>query len=364
MAGNDDKGLVSGGRRARQFSVVRTKSPAARELIIRERLKEDPTLDPETGMPPDLSREAAGRKGKKPTDTPASPEELSLEEAFPIPKFVPNEIVELKKYTGLARLPEEDDRQYRSFLLYAMQDPDRRAQRAVWRALGRNCAESAIANWRKRYSWDERVVMEGSDSAAAVVYGKLYYRRFSMGEVQHLTDNLKQPFKAPNVGNEVPSKLEGLLDAEAKHAEQQSHKRAKLAGQIGDLVMRKIAKTVADDKYEAKLSDVNHVEMLYKVSAASRTSVTAATGNESRADLPHLSERVEQAKKTGDTRILLDALLEDTRELAVIMEVVAAQADADEKSGLAEVFKGSMTFVPPSKTGDTSSEVDVEVAKA
>lgn len=355
MAGKD---LASGGRRSRRWSVIRTTSPAARETIISERLKEDPTLDPATGLPP----KAAKSKGKA---APGGDDEADFaEDQFPIPKFKPDEIVELKRYTGLARLPEETDEQYRCFLLYAMQDPERRSKRAVWRAIGRSGAESKILTWWKKNRWEDRILTDGSDSAAAVVYGKLYYRRFSVGEVRHLADLLKQPFKAPVIKNEVPSKLDGLLEAEAKQAQAQSAHRAKLAGAIGDSVLNKIGKAVSDPEYQPKLSDINHVELLYKVSSQHKTSVTASPGNESRSDLPHLSERVQQAKRTGNPAAILDAILEDSRELALIMEVITAQADADEKSGLSEVFKGTLTFVPPSKTGDTSSEIKSEVAEA
>jgi len=83
---------------------------------------------------------------------------------------------------------------HRAFLLWAMQDPDKRSGKRV--AVGMNRRDNVIWTWSKRWKWADRVAIYGLSSQARAIqaYKKLYQSTFSLHEIAMVEQNMSVPF--------------------------------------------------------------------------------------------------------------------------------------------------------------------------
>ena len=88
-----------------------------------------------------------------------------------------------KRNATIALLDDENERQHRALLLYAMQAPAKRSMRATGHAVG--VSTPTISDWKKKKNWADRILATGPahDAIAQRTYQELYFKDFGMREI-------------------------------------------------------------------------------------------------------------------------------------------------------------------------------------
>lgn len=225
----------------------------------------------------------------------------------------------------LVQRERESERAHRAFLLWAMQSPESRNVSAAARAVGR--AEGTAREWRRRWSWDDRIgsIGEASDAAATAAYREWYYPKWKLREVVEVEDFLAAPFRpeavvAPSVVAEVREAIRGdgkrEAEAEARRKSRRRH-RALVDGAIG-----LVAKRVAAGEVRVSLRDIPTLldlrERLDDGGAASGHGGVVVE-----------SVRVRLARETGSD--VVAALHEDALELTAILGAIRSTSEVPDR---------------------------------
>lgn len=225
----------------------------------------------------------------------------------------------------LVQRERESERAHRSFLLWAMQAPEVRNLSAAARAVGRS--ESTAREWRRRWSWDERIgsIGEASDVAAASAYREWYYPKWKLREIVEVEDYLAAPFRpeavvAPSVVQEVRQAIrgDGLREAEAEARKKARRRhRALVDGALG-----LVAKRVAAGEVKVSLRDIpTLLDLRERLDDGG-----AATGH---GGVVIESVRVRLARETnGD---VVGALHEDALELVAILGAIRSAGEVPDR---------------------------------
>jgi len=231
------------------------------------------------------------------------------------------------------RAHRESARAHRAFLLWAMQDDDRRSVRAAGRAVGR--AEATAREWRGRWSWNTRLEQAGELAAvkAATVYRARYYPEYKLREVVEVEDRMAAPFTPDtpipaSVADAVRDAVKPDTRTDALIERERRAKRAHVS--LVDGALGLIAKRITSGDVRVSLRDIPHLLQL-------RANLTTAGDNNATnngANLPPLeSTRVRHARASnGD---LVQAMHADAMELVAILGAIVSAGTAPTEVGLA-----------------------------
>ena len=221
----------------------------------------------------------------------------------------------------LARRNGESARAHRAFLLWLMQDDERRSVRAAARAVGRS--ESTAREWRNRWSWNDRRDVSGmlASVKAATVYRAKYYAEFRLREVVEIEDRMAAPFTpdAPipqSVADDVRSAVRPDTATDAEAERRKRTKRAHVS--LVDGALGLIAKRITAGDVRVSLRDIPSLLQLRRELAGDGT----ANGSNTNALPPIESTRVRHARTTGGD--VVAAMHDDALELCAILGAIRA----------------------------------------
>ena len=218
----------------------------------------------------------------------------------------------------------ESEKCHRAFLLFVMQDPDRRNLSATGRAVGR--AESTVRSWRSRWSWPERIEALGStsDVLATAAYREWYYPKFRLREIVEIEEYLSAPFSPEaavpkSVAQEVRSAVRGDSGREAKREAARQARRRHLA--LVDGALGLVARRVANGEVRVNLRDIPVLLDL-------RDRLEEPTAAQSGSGVIIESVRVKVARETGAD--VIAAMHEDAQELTAILGAIRSAGEVPE----------------------------------
>ena len=218
------------------------------------------------------------------------------------------------KLSKLLRRKKESEIAHRSFLLWAMQMPNKRNVRLTARASNRS--EATLRDFKRRWEWVERASDLTSDVEAQTMYRKLYVSKVGTKEIEVVEKNIATPIS--NIGT-VPRSVAQIVDKTIKHQERELKKkdpeeemRRKHVGLI-DAAIGYIAAGIRDGAVKANIRDIPLLiqmrNMILKLEEANKTPQIVLE-----------SLRVRQAKETGGD--IIEAMIEDAEELLMILKSV------------------------------------------
>ena len=218
------------------------------------------------------------------------------------------------KLSKLLRRKKESEIAHRSFLLWAMQMPNKRNVRLTARASNRS--EATLRDFKRRWEWVERASDLTSDVEAQTMYRKLYVSKVGTKEVEVVEKNIATPIS--KIGT-VPRSVAQIVDKTIKHQERELKKkdpeeemRRKHVGLI-DAAIGYIAAGIRDGDVKANIRDIPLLiqmrNMILKLEDANKTPQIVLE-----------SLRVRQAKETGGD--IIEAMIEDAEELLMILKSV------------------------------------------
>jgi hypothetical protein len=232
------------------------------------------------------------------------------------------------------RSPRESGRAHRAFLLWAMQDDDRRSVRAAGRAVGR--AEATAREWRKRWGWNDRIKRAGELASiqSATVYRARYYPEHKLREVVEIEERMAAPFTpdAPipsSVADQVREAVKPTPTDQAKRDRQARTRRAHVS--LVDGALGLIAKRITAGDVRVSLRDIPH---LLQLRGLLTTADTINGANGSGALPPLESTRVRHARASGGC--VVSAMHDDARELVAILGAIVS-ADTVPRVAVAEL---------------------------
>lgn len=238
---------------------------------------------------------------------------------------------------------DEDVRQHRALLLYAMQHEPRRSQRGVARAV--SVAEGTIRNWCSTFSWAPRIAGTAGrvDEQAARMYRELYAADYGPTELPEVADRVIVPLgvQPRDAGVQPLSEVEeNIREADRLARDEILRKRrgddevrqkhVKLVdGALGYVVKEMQAGTI-----RASLRDI---PTLLQCRALLSGEVAASGGG---TGTTIESMRVRVAREQGTD--LLDAVYEDVEELSVILGALRGKrATEAEDEGVGRAVAGA-----------------------
>ncbi len=218
------------------------------------------------------------------------------------------------KLSKLLRRKKESEIAHRSFLLWAMQMPNKRNVRLTARASNRS--EATLRDFKRRWEWVERASDLTSDVEAQTMYRKLYVSKVGTKESEVVEKNIATPIS--KIGT-VPRSVAQIVDKTIKHQERELKKkdpeeemRRKHVGLI-DAAIGYIAAGIRDGDVKANIRDIPLLiqmrNMILKLEEANKTPQIVLE-----------SLRVRQAKETGGD--IIEAMIEDAEELLMILKSV------------------------------------------
>lgn len=218
------------------------------------------------------------------------------------------------KLSKLLRRKKESEIAHRSFLLWAMQMPNKRNVRLTARASNRS--EATLRDFKRRWEWVERASDLTSDVEAQTMYRKLYVSKVGTKEIEVVEKNIATPIS--KIGT-VPRSVAQIVDKTIKHQERELKKkdpeeemRRKHVGLI-DAAIGYIAAGIRDGDVKANIRDIPLLiqmrNMILKLEEANKTPQIVLE-----------SLRVRQAKETGGD--IIEAMIEDAEELLMILKSV------------------------------------------
>ena len=213
----------------------------------------------------------------------------------------------------------ELDRMYQGFLLWAMQDEDKRSQKAVARAM--NMADATIRGWRKKHDWGDRVADPSCSAIAVDLYRKRYHAKGGGAEIALVAHNMSIEYDAAKpreYANETARAVDVHLQIEAERESRRSNERVERLGKVLDGVLVKVGRGLGEGSIEPRVSDLGHVIRGYTSImelAMKREAMASSAGEEG--ESVAASQRVLQAlDKGGD---VLEAMEQDAEEVLLIV---------------------------------------------
>lgn len=235
----------------------------------------------------------------------------------------PEDVIE----PALRRRERETEVGHRAFLLWTMQDAERRSVRACGRAVARS--EACLREWRGRNEWDERARSLGDLATvkASVAYRLLYYPAMRLREIVEVETLLPSPFLpdtpvplgatlAEQVSDAVRPRTRDEDARKARDEEQRKRHLALVDGAIG-----LVAKRIAGGEVKVSLRDVPLLLDL----RARMISEAVAPGEGGASPVVVESVRVRYARETGGD--ILAAMHDDALELATILGALRSASE-------------------------------------
>lgn len=222
----------------------------------------------------------------------------------------------LERWAGF----NEDVRQHRALLLYAMQHEPRRSQRGVARALG--VAEGTIRQWCSVYSWAPRIAgtVGRVDEVAARMYREHYAADYGPTELPEVADRVIVPLgiQPRDAGPRPLSDVEENLREADRLVREELLRKRKADEELRtkhvrlvDGALGYVVKEMQEGRIRATLKDIPVLLTARSILSGETTASEAAGG------APIESVRVRVAREQGTD--FLDAVAEDVEELAVIV---------------------------------------------
>ena len=221
---------------------------------------------------------------------------------------------------GMGKLKKEGEVAHRAFLLWCMQNPAKRNQRATGRAVNRS--PSVIRDYSVRWQWKERAAEITSDQKAQALYRELYFEKYGSKEIAMVESNILSPI---SVTGTVPSNIAAGVAQIMQETNQPKEetvfdkevKRRHL--DLVDYAIRYVKEQLNAGEIRANLKDIPTLLNL-------RRELTGEVDPERTGTLVIESVRVAQAKKDGTD--LVDAMLADAQELTAILESLSYRGKA------------------------------------
>lgn len=218
-----------------------------------------------------------------------------------------------KKTTSpLARLKKESEIAHQSFLLWAMQLPEKRNLRLASRAVNRS--EGTLREFKKRWDWIERAKNITSDTEAQALYRKIYVKKFGTVALEMIEHNIATPISKigtiPKSVAEIVQKTIKVQKAEEKKENPEDVMRKKHVGLI-DAAIGYIAAGLRDGDVKVNLRDI-------PLLIQTRNMLLQLDEKNQAPQLILESVRVRQAKETGGD--MIEAMIEDAEELSLILK--------------------------------------------
>tara|TARA_B100001564_G_scaffold109287_1_gene90613 strand:- start:3674 stop:4447 length:774 start_codon:yes stop_codon:yes gene_type:complete len=241
---------------------------------------------------------------------------------------------ESKIKQSMAIYENEKEQAHRAFLLFAMQAPNKRSQRAVAKAVG--CSAPSIGEWKKRFEWEERIKEAGPahDSIAQKTYNELYFKKNGMREIAVIEKRILAPISVVGttsrpIGEQVIKTVEQSVSTVKENKESTLFDDQMKARHL-DLVDRSIqyiSDCLQTGDVKVTLRDLpvmldlrDHLTGKVKEDEATGGSIVIET------------IRVKDAKKSGGD--LIQAMLEDSKELVAIFESLSLQGKYNPKEDI------------------------------
>lgn len=227
----------------------------------------------------------------------------------------------------LRRRERETEVGHRAFLLWAMQDPERRSVRACGRAVARS--EACLREWRGKHEWDARVASLGSlvTVKASVAYRLLYYGEMRLREIVEVESLLPSPFlpdtpipPGATLGEQVSEAVRPRArDEDARKQREEEQRKRHLA--LVDGAIGLVAKRIAAGEVKVSLRDV---PLLLDLRARMVTEALAP-GQGGAVPVVVESVRVRYARESGGD--VLAAMHDDALELATILGALRSASE-------------------------------------
>ena len=226
-----------------------------------------------------------------------------------------------KKKSPLVRMEKESDREYRAFLLWAMQVKNRRNKLAVSRAIG--VSHTTISNWLSKHKWEKRASRQTAETEAQQLYRHLYVPKYNMSEIMAVQENIASPITG-TVSQEIGSTINATLNIEKKiqkaptvHKKELQRKQLLLL----DAAIAYIAQGIKDGSIKRQMRDIPLLIQL-------RNELTEIENSKTNQNIVHEYLRVRNAKENNEN--VVEAMFEDAKELVVILGSLSKVGKAKE----------------------------------
>lgn len=229
----------------------------------------------------------------------------------------------------LTRQPRESERAHRAMLLWAMQAPKLRNQRAVGRALDR--AATTIREFKVRWSWDTRCQSGTVESQAQALYRELYFDKYGISEIEAVKKNIMAPLTAisplsQGVADEVERSIrESRPDEGTIFTAEMKRKHLMLL----DAAIGYVAQGIKDKEIRRTLRDLPLLLQL-------RSELSDGDSGKHGGKLLVESVRVSDAKARGED--IVEAMYDDVCELQAVLGAIRSKDKDIDVSGLREVI--------------------------
>lgn len=218
-----------------------------------------------------------------------------------------------KKSSPLARREKESEIAHRSFLLWAMQLPERRNVRLTSRSVDRS--EATLREFKKKHEWEERVANNiTSDAEAQALYRAIYVKKFGTTSLEVIEHNIATPIS--KVGA-IPKSVAEVVQHTIKTQKEEMRKkdpedvmRQKHIGLI-DASIGYIASALRDGDVKVNIRDI-------PLLIQTRNALLQLDEKNKSPELILESVRVRHAKDTGGD--VVEAMIEDAEELSMILK--------------------------------------------
>lgn len=227
-----------------------------------------------------------------------------------------------KQKATIAKLENEDARQHRAILLYAMQAPNKRSMRATGQAIG--VSTPTISDWKKKFSWADRMLNTGPahDAIAQRTYQELYFAEYGMREIAVVE---KRIVNVQSIVSTTTKEIGTAVQDTVKESQElinQDRKDTRFDEQMKarhlDLVDRSIqyiSDALMTGDVKVTLKDLPTMLEL-------RDNLTGkAKEDDNKGSVIIETVRVKDAKANGGD--LIDAMLEDSQELVAIFTALS-----------------------------------------
>ena len=231
----------------------------------------------------------------------------------------------------LTRQPKESERAHRALLLWAMQCPSLRNQRAVSRAIER--APTTVREYKIRWEWEKRCKSPTTESEAQAIYRQLYFGKYGITEIEAIKKNIVTPLTTMStVPQGVADAVERSIretrpDEGSVFTEEMKRKHLMLL----DAAIGYVAQGIKDKEIRRTLRDLPLLLQL-------RSELSDGSSGDSVGGVLVESVRVKDAKARGED--VVNAMYEDVCELQAILGAIRTKESNIDVSGLREVTDG------------------------
>ena len=223
-----------------------------------------------------------------------------------------------KKRT-MNRIDGESKIAHRAFLLWAMQNPKKRNQRATGRAVERST--TTIRGHMARWFWEDRASDITSDQVAQGLYRELYFEEFGSKEIAMVKKNIISPISVlGTMPATVAAGIRQTLEQTDKPKETVFTNEIKRRHiDLIDYAIRYITQALQNGDIRATLKDIPTLVGL-------RRELTGEGASEQKQAFVVETMRVKDAKANGHD--IVEAMLEDSKELVSIFESLTLRTKA------------------------------------